>query len=305
MLPNLVEKPVIFQDVDLAVKDSISTDAALPSRDSLVVHDTLQCVLNGPIKHKVEDPLPGTAHADDLRMIGPEVGGGVQLDDLRKIGPKISDGVQLHACLGEGSGFAANGLGVLITNFESPDVATQLTCPAMYDGIEEVNNCATPNTVLLTSQVEDTETCAQSVSHSPEAVLETQNVGSDELQCSNPEAIPVVKVPVPNASLLAEDNLCEVPITAMENITMVEGKATTLNTRNPVKKRGRPKKNPNKLQVSDSFLLDKEPNEIAKSVWHLGLQLGVSGVMDETTMIAKLIEMASRDGKAVGRSTGS
>ncbi|KAJ1390336.1 polyprotein [Sesbania bispinosa] len=194
----------------------------------------------------------------------------------------------------------ANGLGVLIANFESPDVATQLTCPAMYDGLEEANNCATPNTVLLTSQVEDTESCAQSVSHSPEAVPETQNVGSDELQCSN---LPVVKVPVPNASLLAEDNLCEVPITVMETIAMVKGKATTVNTRNPVKRRGRPKKNPDKLQVSDSFLLDKEPNEIAKLVWHLGLQLGVSGVIDETT--AKLTEMESRDRKAVGRSTRS
>ncbi|KAJ1393451.1 putative pecanex-like protein 1 [Sesbania bispinosa] len=149
--------------------------------------------------------------------------------------------------IGPNSSGVANGPGVIILNH---DAENQVMHPAVCDRLEAGNICEATKTDLCTSQVEGTETCAQSVSQTPEAVLETQIEDGDELQCSNP-------LPVSNASLLAEENLCE------------------------------------------------EPHEIAKSVWQLGLQLGVSGVLDETTMIAKLTDMESRDRKAIGRSPGS
>ncbi|KAJ1421493.1 hypothetical protein SESBI_13713 [Sesbania bispinosa] len=340
MLPNLAKKPVNSQDPNMAVNDSIPAEAALLSQDILVVLEPHHCVSTGP--NKLEDPdyvvelRKGGPELDghDAELLWTRAGRMLQRDDTmldtcfnvsEERGLGNHDVTMLDACFNasEEKGFGnqvvtmldvclnasekyevsskeshgangsrgenivsrmelrptcevdigpsslgvANGPGVLILNQVAD---TQLLHTVVCDGLEVGNINGAPKTVLFTSQVEGSESCAQSVSHIPDVVPKTQIEDGDDLQRSNP-------VPISNASLLAEENLCEVPITMVENVAV----------------------------VIDSSILDKEPHEIAKSVWHLGLQLGVSGVLDETTMIAKLTDMESRDRKAIGRSTGS
>ncbi|KAJ1407204.1 putative NAD kinase 2, chloroplastic [Sesbania bispinosa] len=49
-------------------------------------------------------------------------------------------------------------------------------------------------------------------------------------------------------------------------------------------------------------LLDKEPSEIATVVWHMGLELGVSGFEDANVLINRLEEMEKRDRATIRRS---
>ncbi|KAJ1426794.1 hypothetical protein SESBI_10046 [Sesbania bispinosa] len=180
------------------------------------------------------------------------------------------------------------GLGISNASNVRTGIELQSADPIMCDGSGGAIARGDEKSDVLTSQVEGVETCdaVQKESSTPEVVLETQIVGA-------------------GADLLAEMNLCEVPITVVDDMDSMGGKATTIPASYLVKRRGRPRKHPEKLQVSDSLLLDKDPYEIAKSIWHMGLQLGVSGVQDENTVIAKLTDMETRDRTTIGRSTGS
>ncbi|KAJ1393720.1 putative F420-0 ABC transporter substrate-binding protein [Sesbania bispinosa] len=49
------------------------------------------------------------------------------------------------------------------------------------------------------------------------------------------------------------------------------------------------------------LLLEKTPNEVASTVWQLGLELGISGSKDELVMLKRLEEMETRNRLAIGR----
>ncbi|KAJ1399265.1 glutamate-5-semialdehyde dehydrogenase [Sesbania bispinosa] len=75
------------------------------------------------------------------------------------------------------------------------------------------------------------------------------------------------------------------------------------------RRRGRPRKNPENTKVSGSNLdfnlsskiLDIAPNEVADSVWKIGMKSGVYGDVDDSVMIGILAEMEKRDRLAIGR----
>ncbi|KAJ1393719.1 MerR family transcriptional regulator [Sesbania bispinosa] len=49
------------------------------------------------------------------------------------------------------------------------------------------------------------------------------------------------------------------------------------------------------------LLLEKTPNEVASTVWQLGLELGISGSEGELVMLKRLEEMETRNRLAIGR----
>ncbi|KAJ1435922.1 proline-rich protein [Sesbania bispinosa] len=150
-----------------------------------------------------------------------------------------------------------------------------------------------------------------------EIEVKIQEVGAEPIDASQKESTPVEVVPETqlqscgglgpdyNSDLFAESNLCEVPITAVESLAVLWRKPSSIPVCRPKKRRGRPRKMDNKLQVSDPILLNKVPHEVARSVWNIGLQLVVSGGVAEDTLITRLTDMETRDRIAIGRSSGN
>ncbi|KAJ1420452.1 hypothetical protein SESBI_14365 [Sesbania bispinosa] len=114
--------------------------------------------------------------------------------------------------------------------------------------------------------------------------------------------------------LSGNSRLCEVPITIADELEFqgVTRKVIPEDVGKgglPKRRRGRPRKIPTNPQVSDSYmdicsLLVKKPHDVANSVWKIGLDLGVSGFVDDSVIIDKLAEMEKRDQLAIGRSVG-
>ncbi|KAJ1440345.1 hypothetical protein SESBI_01913 [Sesbania bispinosa] len=90
-----------------------------------------------------------------------------------------------------------------------------------------------------------------------------------------------------SSDLSGEARLCEVLIAIVEDFDVTCGirfEITSADVKggNIKRRRGRPRKQSFKLNVSDSHMdihsiLDKKPFVVANTVWHMGLALGVSG----------------------------
>ncbi|KAJ1433923.1 Solute carrier family 35 member F1 [Sesbania bispinosa] len=111
--------------------------------------------------------------------------------------------------------------------------------------------------------------------------------------------------------LSAESRLCEVPVLLSEELDALWVNGSVLpcdavRGGNLKGRRGRPRKYSSQSQVSKSVkviqsLINKQPSNIANSVWKMGLDLGVSGCHDEDVIIDRLVSMEKRDPSAIGR----
>ncbi|KAJ1441582.1 glycosyl transferase family 1 [Sesbania bispinosa] len=119
-----------------------------------------------------------------------------------------------------------------------------------------------------------------------------------------------------NSSLIDDNQLCEFPITVAKDVDALWVKCfmpqvSTINKGVTKRKRGRPRKTSTRVQVSVSDLdLDlissslKDPLDVTNTVWKRGLELGVSGFVDEFECIGQLVEMEKRDQLAIRRAAG-
>ncbi|KAJ1377280.1 ATP-dependent DNA-helicase PIF1 [Sesbania bispinosa] len=123
-----------------------------------------------------------------------------------------------------------------------------------------------------------------------------------------------VELPLDAVSDGCVSRLCDVPITVVDNWdglnpTVSRNKVAVKGVQ-PKRKRGRPGKlvddkmreNESNFKANmSSILLEKDPEEVANSVWQIRLEQGISGVDDELLMLRKLTEMEKREISAIGR----
>ncbi|KAJ1397553.1 DUF255 domain-containing protein [Sesbania bispinosa] len=130
--------------------------------------------------------------------------------------------------------------------------------------------------------------------------------GNSDIQCSNNGSLrPRTKDMGSPFDLVGELNLCEVDITVVEDLAVLDGNQPSKQCWLHKENEGRPRKKSDNLQVSDSMILDhKDSLEVEKFVWNIGLELGVSGVVAESEMIQRLADMETRDRIVVGRPSG-